>query len=85
VRSFSRSIFVILFSIVLAAHDFAQESVDIATGAITLLSELLAEAKKNNPQIEAARQGWQATWCRYCWAEKDTPYWRKLDLTTIFA
>jgi len=27
---------------------------------VTPLAELLAEAEKNNPQIEAARQGWQA-------------------------
>jgi hypothetical protein len=26
----------------------------------TPLSELLDEAEKNNPQMEAARQGWQA-------------------------
>jgi outer membrane protein, heavy metal efflux system len=57
---FGRSIFVILFSIVLAARAFAQESPTAHTGSITPLSELLAEAEKNNPQIEAARQGWQA-------------------------
>jgi cobalt-zinc-cadmium efflux system outer membrane protein len=56
----SRSIFVILLSVVLAAHAFAQESLTSHTGAITPLSELLVEAEKNNPQIEAARQGWQA-------------------------
>src|SRR6266851_2974678 len=56
----SRSISVILLSAVLAAHDFAQESPTSHTGSITPLSELLAEAEKNNPQIEAARQGWQA-------------------------
>jgi outer membrane protein, heavy metal efflux system len=57
---FGRSIFVILFSVVLAARAFAQESPTSHTGSITPLSELLAEAEKNNPQIEAARQGWQA-------------------------
>jgi outer membrane protein TolC len=51
---------VILLSVVLAAHAFAQESPTTHTGSITRLSELLAEAEKNNPQIEAARQGWQA-------------------------
>jgi cobalt-zinc-cadmium efflux system outer membrane protein len=56
----SRSISVILLSVVLAAHAFAQESPTTHTGPITRLSELLAEAEKNNPQIEAARQGWQA-------------------------
>jgi cobalt-zinc-cadmium efflux system outer membrane protein len=57
---FSRSISVILLSVVLTAHAFAQESPTSHTGAITRLSELLREAEKNNPQIEAARQGWQA-------------------------
>jgi len=56
----SRSISVIFLSVVLAAHAFAQESPTSHTGSITPLSELLAEAEKNNPQIEAARQGWQA-------------------------
>ncbi len=56
----SRSISVILLSAVLAAHAFAQESPTSHTGSITPLSELLAEAEKNNPRIEAARQGWQA-------------------------
>src|ERR1700730_3219861 len=56
----SRSISVILLSVVSAAHAFAQESPTTHTGSITRLSELLAEADKNNPQIEAARQGWQA-------------------------
>ena len=30
------------------------------SGAITSLEDLLSEAERNNPQIEAARQGWQA-------------------------
>lgn len=56
----SRSVSVILLSVVLAAHAFAQESPISHTGSVTPLSELLAEAEKNNPQIEAVRQGWQA-------------------------
>src|SRR5712672_4297014 len=56
----SRSISVLLLSIVLAARVFAQESPTSHTGSITPLSELLAEAEKNNPRIESARQGWQA-------------------------
>src|SRR5437773_6807813 len=56
----SRSIFGILLSVVLAAHAFAQESPTSHTGSITPLSALLAEAEKNNAQVEAARQGWQA-------------------------
>jgi len=55
-----RTISVILLSAALAAHVFAQEPPTSHTGPITPLSELLAEAEKNNPQIEAARQGWQA-------------------------
>jgi len=55
-----RTISVILLSVVLDAYVFAQESPTSHTGPITPLSELLAEAEKNNPQIEAARQGWQA-------------------------
>jgi outer membrane protein TolC len=50
----------ILLSVVFATHASAQESPTSHAGPITPLSELLAEAEKNNPQIEAARQGWQA-------------------------
>ena len=56
----SQSISVILLSVALAAHAFTQESPPLHAGSITPLSELLGEAEKNNPQIEAARQGWQA-------------------------
>lgn len=56
----SRTISVILLSVVLASRAFAQEPPTLHTGAVTPLSELLADAEKNNPQIEAARQGWQA-------------------------
>src|SRR6266550_4760397 len=55
-----RSISVILLFAVLAGKVFAQESISSHAGTVTPLSELLAEAEKNNPQIEAARQGWQA-------------------------
>jgi outer membrane protein, heavy metal efflux system len=58
--AFSRSIYVVLLSAIFAGHAFAQESVLPHTGAVTPLPELLAEAEKNNPEIEAARQGWQA-------------------------
>jgi outer membrane protein TolC len=51
---------VILLSAGLAGSTLAQESVSSHTGANTLLSDLLAEAEKNNPQIEAVRQGWRA-------------------------
>jgi outer membrane protein TolC len=32
----------------------------VHAGAVTSLQDLLTEAERNNPQIEAARQGWQA-------------------------
>src|SRR6266436_9249624 len=56
----SRSISVILLSFVFAGHAFGQDSPTSHTGPVTPLSELLAEAEKNNPQIEAARQSWRA-------------------------
>ena len=56
----SRSISVILLFVVLASRAFAQEPPTSHAGATIPLSELLAEAEKNNPQIEASRQGWQA-------------------------
>lgn len=39
---------------------FAQEPAFPHAEAATPLSDLLAEAEKNNPQIEAARHGWEA-------------------------
>jgi cobalt-zinc-cadmium efflux system outer membrane protein len=56
----SRSISVILLSAIFAGQALAQETAPSHTGTVTPLSELLAEAEKNNPQIEAARQSWQA-------------------------
>ena len=50
----------ILLSVVLPGNVLAQESASSDKGSVTPLSELLVEAEKNNPQIEAARQGWQA-------------------------
>ncbi len=54
------SLCAILLSVILARGIFAQERASPHTRAVTPLSQLLAEAEKNNPQIEAARQGWQA-------------------------
>ena len=51
---------VLLFSIVLVSASFAQESTPHQMQAVAPLAELLREAEKNNPQIQAARQGWQA-------------------------
>src|ERR1700693_1767094 len=56
----SRSLCLILLSVVFSRNVFAQESVLSHAGPVTPLSDLLTEAEKNNPQIEAARQGWQA-------------------------
>jgi cobalt-zinc-cadmium efflux system outer membrane protein len=56
----SQTISVILLFIPLGGFTFAQEKASSHEGAATPLSELLTEAEKNNPQIEAARQGWQA-------------------------
>jgi outer membrane protein, heavy metal efflux system len=58
--AFIRSLSVIFLSAVMAGNVFAQESVSSHAGAVTPLYDLLSEAEKNNPQIEAARQGWQA-------------------------
>jgi outer membrane protein, heavy metal efflux system len=50
----------IVLSVLLARGTFAQEPASPYTQTVTPLSQLLPEAEKNNPQIEAARQGWQA-------------------------
>ena len=49
----------LLFS-ALGGPAFGQEPKSSLSGVATPLSELLAEAEKNNPQIEAARHGWEA-------------------------
>jgi len=58
----SRSISVLLFIVALvgAGIAFAQEPASSHTEVATSLADLLAEAEKNNPQIEAARHGWEA-------------------------
>jgi cobalt-zinc-cadmium efflux system outer membrane protein len=56
----SRSISVLLFVAALGGIAFAQEPASSHAGVATPLSDLLAEAEKNNPQIEAARHGWEA-------------------------
>ena len=50
----------LLLSLVLASASIAQEAAPQHMQAVTPLAELLQEAEGNNPQIEAARQGWQA-------------------------
>lgn len=56
----SRSISALLLFAALGGVTFAQEPASSHTGTPTPLSELLAEAEKHNPQIEAARHGWEA-------------------------
>jgi outer membrane protein, heavy metal efflux system len=65
VRFFRAGVFLagsaVLFLATLHDSVFAQESQPEHGAAPTTLSELLAEAEKNNTRIEAARQSWQAT------------------------
>src|SRR6266849_3294975 len=49
-----------LFSVVHVSVSFAQESMPHQTQSVTQLAELLRQAEQNNPQIQAARQGWKA-------------------------
>lgn len=44
----------------LAGVSLAQEAVTEHVGLVTPLAELVQEAEQNNPQIQAARQGWKA-------------------------
>src|SRR5216684_764645 len=55
-----RSISVLLLFTLSGGSAFAQQPTSSHVGVATPLSELLAEAEKNNPQIEAARHGWEA-------------------------
>jgi len=54
------SLFVLLFSLVLASEGYAQEVTPHQEEVVTPLPDLLKEAEQNNPQIRAARQGWEA-------------------------
>jgi outer membrane protein, heavy metal efflux system len=56
----SRSVSLLLLFVALGGAAFAQEPTSSHAGVATPLSELLAEAEKNNPQIEAARHGFEA-------------------------
>jgi outer membrane protein, heavy metal efflux system len=55
-----RSISVLLLFSAFGGTAFSQEPATSHAGVATSLSELLAEAEKNNPQIAAARHGWEA-------------------------
>jgi cobalt-zinc-cadmium efflux system outer membrane protein len=50
----------LLFSVVLLGASFGQESMPQQAQAATPLADILREAEENNPQIQAARQGWKA-------------------------
>jgi len=54
------SLFVLLFSLVLAGEGYAQEVTPHQGEVVTPLPDLLKEAERTNPQIRAARQGWEA-------------------------
>jgi outer membrane protein, heavy metal efflux system len=56
----ARTLCALLLLAALRKDAFAQEPAPQHARVVTLLAELLQEAEKNNPQIEAARQGWQA-------------------------
>src|SRR5580704_5476278 len=50
----------LLFSVVLVGASFGQEPMPQHAPAVTPLAQLLQEAEQNNPQIQAAKQGWKA-------------------------
>jgi cobalt-zinc-cadmium efflux system outer membrane protein len=54
------SLCVTLLSVALPRASFAQEPASPHARTVTPLLALLEEAGKNNPQIQAARQGWRA-------------------------
>ena len=59
-RWFAPALLAVLLLPILGGRVFAQEAAPQHSAAVTPLAELLEEAEKHNPQIEAARQGWQA-------------------------
>ena len=58
---FAAAVCAVLASSILGGKAVAQEPAPQHSAAVTPLTELLEEAEKHNPQIEAARQGWQAS------------------------
>jgi cobalt-zinc-cadmium efflux system outer membrane protein len=50
----------LIYSLVLASVSLGQEPTPHQAVAVTPLGELLQEAEQNNPQIQAARHGWDA-------------------------
>jgi cobalt-zinc-cadmium efflux system outer membrane protein len=56
----ARTLCALLLLVAFGKDTFAQEPAPQHAQVVTPLADLLEEAEKNNPQIEAARQGWQA-------------------------
>src|SRR6266404_3526116 len=56
----ARTLSAVLLLGALGKGTFAQEPAPQHAHVVPPLADLLQEAQKNNPQIEAARQGWQA-------------------------
>src|SRR6266852_6123909 len=56
----ARTLCAVLLLGALGKGTFAQEPAPQHAHVVTPLADLLQEAEKDNPQIEAARQGWQA-------------------------
>jgi outer membrane protein TolC len=59
-RFIGTGLLVPLFSLVFVSVSPAQEPQALQAEAVTSLAELLQEAEQNNPQIQAARHGWDA-------------------------
>jgi outer membrane protein, heavy metal efflux system len=59
-RFIDTSLRALIYSLVLASVSFGQEPTAHQAVATTPLTALLQEAEQNNPQIQAARQGWKA-------------------------
>src|SRR5271170_5507060 len=59
-RFITTNLLALLFSVVLVRASFAQEPMPLHAQAATSLADVLQEAEQNNPQIQAARQGWKA-------------------------
>src|SRR6266404_5231841 len=59
-RLLETSLPALLFCLSLVSVSSAQESMPHQAQTMTPLAELLREAEQNNPQIQAARQSWQA-------------------------
>jgi cobalt-zinc-cadmium efflux system outer membrane protein len=59
-RFIMTNLLALLFCVVLVSASFGQEPMPQPPQGVTPLADVLQEAEQNNPQIEAARQGWKA-------------------------